>query len=93
MEDDLAKGLEKIFATKLTGAPEKPPEPGAAVPAAPAAPAPPAAAPASLKELGAAATDHYNKAIDAQRRGDWATYGSELKALEDTLKQMQVASG
>ena len=37
--------------------------------------------------------DHYNKALDAQKRGDWTTYGSEIKQLEDILKQMQVTGG
>lgn len=100
MADDLAGALQDIFGTTVSGAPEKPPEPGTAITTTPAAPAEPGAvttpsapaAPASLSELAVTAMDHYNKAVDAQRRGDWATYGSELKALEDTLRQMQAAS-
>jgi uncharacterized membrane protein (UPF0182 family) len=37
--------------------------------------------------------DHYNKAVEAQRRGDWATYGSEIRLLEEALVQMQAAAG
>jgi uncharacterized membrane protein (UPF0182 family) len=90
MEEDLAKALDRIFAVSLAGAPEKPAGPGV-TPSPPAeAPAPPAA-PAGLKELAATAADHFNKAVDAQRRGDWATYGNELRALEETIRQMQAA--
>jgi uncharacterized membrane protein (UPF0182 family) len=32
---------------------------------------------------------HFEKAIDAQRAGDWARYGSELKQVENYLRKMQ----
>ncbi len=35
------------------------------------------------------AVDHYNKALEAQKAGDWTTYGNELKALQDVLTQLQ----
>jgi hypothetical protein len=94
MEEDLSKALQSIFQTSLTGAPQKPStgtETTATTPAATTATTPEggATAPSNLKDLAAAAMDHYNKAIEAQRQGDWAAYGSELKALEDTIKQMQ----
>jgi uncharacterized membrane protein (UPF0182 family) len=38
------------------------------------------------------AASHYDAAIRAQRVGDWSTYGSELKALGDTLQKLQAAS-
>ncbi len=34
------------------------------------------------------AQDHYNKALDAQKKGDWTTYGNEIRALGDTLKTL-----
>lgn len=95
MEADLATALEKIFATTISGAPQKPADTGAATTTTAtgaAAPQVPVTA-ASLKDLATAATNHYNKAVDAQKSGDWTTYGNELKALEDTLKQMQTAAG
>jgi hypothetical protein len=42
-----------------------------------------------VKGLVSAALDHYNKAVAAQKAGDWATYGAELQALQDTLTQLQ----
>lgn len=77
MEENLALALEKVF-TGQAPAPE-----------APAGEAPPAAA--SLKELAAAASGHYNRAVEAQKRGDWAAYGNEIRQLEEILKQMQAA--
>jgi uncharacterized membrane protein (UPF0182 family) len=32
---------------------------------------------------------HYQRAIDAQRAGDWAKYGEEIKALGQTLDRMK----
>ncbi|MBI5096701.1 MAG: UPF0182 family protein, partial [Nitrospirae bacterium] len=32
------------------------------------------------------AKDHYNRALEAQRRGDWALYGEEIRRLGDLLK-------
>src|SRR3990172_8056097 len=32
------------------------------------------------------ASDHYNRALEAQRRGDWALYGEEIRKLGDLLK-------
>ncbi len=89
MEEDLAQALTRIFGAPSTGVTEKPP---AAATAAPSPPAAPGAAP-NLKALAAAALDHYNKAVAAEKQGAWTTYGSELKALQDTLNQMQSAGG
>ncbi|MCB9592138.1 MAG: UPF0182 family protein [Sandaracinaceae bacterium] len=32
---------------------------------------------------------HFEQAVAAQRRGDWSTYGEELRALEATLRDLQ----
>jgi len=32
------------------------------------------------------AKDHYNRALEAQRRGDWALYGEEIRKLGDLLR-------
>jgi uncharacterized protein len=44
-----------------------------------------------IKALIAEAQDHYTKAIEAQKAGDWTTYGTELNALQDTLNRLQQA--
>ncbi|MHB1390325.1 MAG: UPF0182 family membrane protein [Thermoleophilia bacterium] len=93
MEADLATALEKIFNTQIAGAPQKAagPNTGTTTPAGGTTSAP--ATTLSLKDLAAAASDHYNKAVNAQKNGDWTTYGNELKALQDILTQMQTAGG
>ncbi len=85
MEDTLQKALDKIFgagsapqeaAAVQTGAQ---PPPGAR-PAGPAGPA--------LNDLAAQARDHYQRALQAQRDGNWALYGDEIKQLGQVLEQM-----
>jgi len=39
-------------------------------------------------DLGTQALEHYNRARDNLKQGDWAGYGRELKRLEDLLKEM-----
>jgi uncharacterized membrane protein (UPF0182 family) len=89
MDEDLAGALERIFAAPVSGAPAAGPGTGGggSGEAAPAGEA--ATAGRSLEELAAEAQDHYNRAIEAQKNGDWATYGSELDQLAAVLQQMQ----
>jgi uncharacterized protein len=49
-----------------------------------------AAAPASSANAAdiAAAREHYDRAMDAQRNGDWARYGDEIKALGQVLTRI-----
>jgi hypothetical protein len=35
------------------------------------------------------ARDHYERAIAAQRSGDWATYGVELRRLGELLREAE----
>jgi hypothetical protein len=59
----------------------------------PAAPAPaPTSAAAPSPQLTALADEaqmHYQRAVDAQRAGDWAKYGEEIRALGQTLERMR----
>jgi uncharacterized membrane protein (UPF0182 family) len=41
-----------------------------------------------ISNLGALALEHYNKAKDYLRQGNWAEYGRELENLEKTLKEI-----
>jgi hypothetical protein len=80
MEETLEQSLNRIF--KGASLPE------AQMPAAQPARAPqPTALP--VESLAAEAQQHYQRAIEAQRAGDWAKYGEEIKLLGDVLKQMQ----
>jgi uncharacterized protein len=45
----------------------------------------------NLSGLAVTAQRHYERAIEAQRAGDWAKYGEEIRALGEVLKQLQAA--
>jgi uncharacterized membrane protein (UPF0182 family) len=57
----------------------------------PAAPAP--AGDAGVADLSRRASELYQRAIAAQRAGEWARYGEELERLGEVLKQLQTAAG
>ncbi len=61
---------------------------GATTPDARPTPVPPVGTPGTLEEMVAAANAHLQAAEEAQRQGDWATYGRELEALRATLAQL-----
>lgn len=46
----------------------------------------------TVAQLSAQAVDLYNKAIEAQKAGDWATYGQLLAQLSDVLNQLKNAA-
>jgi len=60
-----------------------------ATPVEPAAPGTRAGAPATTSQLAAEARTHYERAIEAQRAGDWAKYGEELRILGELLAKMR----
>jgi uncharacterized membrane protein (UPF0182 family) len=84
MEETLDAALNRLF-PKGGGpsAPALPPSPGASP--APTAPL----SPESSDELSIRATDHYRRAIEAQRAGNWALYGDEIKKLGEVLEAMR----
>lgn len=43
----------------------------------------------TVKQLVNTASDAYDNAIKAQKNGDWAEYGRQLKVVEQTLKQLK----
>ena len=53
--------------------PATPPQPGPA---------------ADVAALAAQAREHYERAMQAQREGNWALYGEEIKRLGDVLAQL-----
>jgi uncharacterized membrane protein (UPF0182 family) len=90
MEESLDAALARLFGGN--GAPAAPSETRTGGPAAAAAvasaqgAAPPPAS--SAPTLAAEARTHYDRAIEAQRAGDWAKYGEEIRALGETLRRM-----
>jgi uncharacterized membrane protein (UPF0182 family) len=105
MEPTLEAGLERLFGTGAAEGLRQPGEP--AGPAEAAAPAPtettaqpnaPSAEAAQAKPaagdirvLAAEARDHYQRAIEAQRQGNWALYGDEIRKLGEVLQRMEDA--
>ncbi|HEY6361951.1 MAG TPA: UPF0182 family protein [Vicinamibacterales bacterium] len=92
MEPTLEAALARLFGG---AAPPPPPETeqvrGEAPDARPASvtsPLPASDAPA-LDALAATARGHYEAAIAAQRAGDWARYGEELRLLGQVLERMR----
>jgi len=57
-------------------------------PAAAAAGSEAAPASATLRALAAEARRHYDAALAAQRSGDWARYGDEIRQLGAVLERL-----
>jgi uncharacterized membrane protein (UPF0182 family) len=90
MEQTLEAGLARLFGgtapqrvqpsvTNTANQPSAVPPP--TTPAATASP--------QVSALADEAQMHYQRAIDAQRAGDWAKYGEEIRALGQTLERMR----
>jgi uncharacterized membrane protein (UPF0182 family) len=87
MRETLEAGLETLFGSGAAPAPEVPADTtGAAVAAATPDATP--SAPRPNQSLITAARQHYDRAIAAQRAGDWATYGREIQLLGQVLRQL-----
>ena len=84
MEETLDASLERIFPAGT-----RVPQPSAAGTAAPAAPTPVEAASTDIAALAAQARDHYQRALQAQREGNWALYGEEIRKLGEVLERMK----
>jgi hypothetical protein len=48
---------------------------------------------ASIEELIQSANDHFVAAEEAQKEGDWARYGQELRALNSDLQRLMELTG
>jgi uncharacterized membrane protein (UPF0182 family) len=84
MAETLDAALDRIFPDGRGPAPPESPVESeeAATPAAPAAPA-------ALSTLADQARAHYTRALQAQRDGNWALYGEEIKRLGEVLEKMK----
>ena len=91
MEETLDEALARLFGTP----PPDPSDAPAAVlasfagAAAETAAAPGPAPPAGARGLAQQAQEHYSRAMQAQRQGDWAAYGAEIERLGDVLSQLE----
>jgi hypothetical protein len=85
MEDTLDAAIEKIF---RKGVVIRPPDAEPSAPGEETPPASPLTGGESVEALAELARQHYGRAVEAQRAGDWARYGEELKQLGDALERM-----
>jgi uncharacterized membrane protein (UPF0182 family) len=83
MEETLDQAIDRLF----PGGAARPPRP---VVTSPEDPLPPPAStpPAADQALAAQARAHYERAMQAQREGNWALYGEEIKKLGEVLQKM-----
>jgi len=86
MDRTLDAAIAQLFGTD--GTPAAGPPAAAAAPRPDAAPASPPVPP-SLVQLSENARQTYERALAAQRAGDWAKYGEEIARLGELLKQMR----
>jgi hypothetical protein len=77
MEETLEEALDRLFPRDSAPRPSVVTE--TAIPEAPRVEA---------LDLAAQAREHYLRAIEAQRRGDWALYGEEIRKLGEILERM-----
>jgi uncharacterized membrane protein (UPF0182 family) len=45
--------------------------------------------PATEGDLGARAQEHYDRAMKAQREGNWALYGEEIGRLGEIIRKLR----
>ncbi|MSO49033.1 MAG: UPF0182 family protein [Acidobacteria bacterium] len=94
MAETLNQGLVQIFGRSVATAlsPDVRMVDDAVEPAVPGAgvttPTPVVGAPSDLAALAALANSHFERATVAQREGNWALYGDEMKKLGEVLAQM-----
>jgi len=87
MEPTLEASLARLFGSQAPAASGAVDTARAVTPAI-GAPGAPSAAATDLRDLTSDARAHYDRAIAAQRAGDWAKYGEEIKALGEVLQRM-----
>ncbi len=89
MERTLDQALARLFGEADRTAPVATSAPAGGTPAG-AAPAPASgSADTAFQQMAAEARDTYQRALDAQRAGDWAKYGEEIKRLGELLERMR----
>ena len=87
MEETLDGALSRLFGSGA-GSPPRTRPAGVLVAAAEPPPAVPGPRSASSGPLVSQAGDHYRRALQAQRDGDWAEYGEEIEQLGAVLERM-----
>jgi uncharacterized membrane protein (UPF0182 family) len=81
MEETLEAGLSRLFGGVIERTTTTAAEPA------------PAAGGDGAADLARRASEIYQRALSAQRAGDWARYGEELSRLGEVLKDLEAATG
>ncbi|MCH7492032.1 UPF0182 family protein [Patescibacteria group bacterium] len=79
MGETLDEALNAIFSGAIAATPEEPADTDAEPPVVATTP----------EDLVSQANTHYQAALNAQKRGDWAAYGREIEALGNVLNQLK----
>ena len=95
MEDTLDESLARLFGSEQRPAPGALPAGAVAAQVGTQQPADVAAATASapVGPLAAPASEHYRRALGAQRDGNWALYGQEIERLGEVLARLDSGQG
>ena len=88
MEETLEASIARIFGDQIPVPGDQIPVPGEQTSAPVAGTGTVAAAPGERADLIIKARDAFGRAIEAQRAGDWARYGEELKSLGTILNEL-----
>jgi len=88
MEETLGQGLARLFGGDVGLESPRPSDIGVDIAAAAAQ-----TAGASVAELVTQLSERYENALAAQRTGDWATYGEELRRVGELLRQLRDRTG
>jgi uncharacterized membrane protein (UPF0182 family) len=94
MEESLPAALNRIFGPGAARVTQAESGTGPAVPLVETTEPEPAGPVAlepgeSLESLAALAQEHYQRAMQAQREGNWAQYGEEIQKLGEVLARMR----
>jgi uncharacterized membrane protein (UPF0182 family) len=87
MEETLGQGLARLFGGEVgqeAPRPSQGAESDLSVPAVDVS---------SVADLVNQLSDRYENAVSAQRAGDWATYGEELRRIGELLRQLRDRTG
>ncbi len=98
---DLGEALDVAFKLKpgqvipgdTGGTPNATPVPGATIPVGPTATAGGTQTTRTAEQITQSALDHYNRAQDALRNGDWTIYGQEIDAMKADLDELAQLTG
>jgi uncharacterized membrane protein (UPF0182 family) len=84
MEPTLDQAVARLFGQSDRAQPAKPETTGTALTTGA-----PSASSSSWERVAADAREAYQRAIEAQRAGDWAKYGEEIKRLGELLERLK----